>query len=59
MNVKYKYIIISEDGEAFKSNTISDTDKQLCDDGVLEIIDVVTGKTYFEDRWMDLDLWKS
>lgn len=52
-----KYIMIMEGESVFKSDTLSEDDKLSCDAGILEVIDVATGKTYYEGEWVDLDVW--
>lgn len=50
------YIIIM-DGELFKSEEITDDDKEGCETDAIEIIDTSTMKNYFNDGWHDLQVW--
>lgn len=52
-----KYIVIMEDGGVYKTNVITDDDKNACDDGILSVIDTDAMKTYYETEWHDLELW--
>lgn len=48
------YLFITEDGEIFKSETVSESDKKASDDGILDIIDTDNLTTYLnhqDDEW--------
>jgi hypothetical protein len=55
-----KYIMIFEDGTPYKANTITDTDKQANEDGVIQIIRLEDLKSLSQDNetWEDLKEWK-
>ena len=50
------YLYIFEDGEVKKATTISKEDKESCDMGILDIIDISGDepKQYYEGEWHDL-----
>jgi len=52
-----KYIMISEDGEAHKSEEVTDGDKDACDIGILEVIDTENMTTYYEGEWHEIPIW--
>ncbi len=54
---KYKYIIITDDGNIFKSHDLTEDELSACDDGSLVIIDIEKMKYYFDSKWVSLDSW--
>lgn len=52
-----KYLIIFEDSSLYKTDTISDDDKSSCDNGILDIVDMGTGKQYLDGEWNDIANW--
>jgi len=47
-----KYIIITEFGDVFKANEITEQDLRASDDGILTIIDITTKCTHVLDtKW--------
>jgi len=55
--IDVKYIMISEDGEAHKSEEVTDGDKDACDIGILEVIDTENMTTYYEGEWHEIPVW--
>ena len=51
------YIIITEDRESFKADEIKNDEKIACDQGILDVINIDTMKTYFEGEWHNLRKW--
>jgi len=51
------YIFITEDGVPYKGEIVTAHDKQACDDGVLEVIDIATITTYYNGGWMVIPDW--
>ena len=52
-----RYIVITEAGEPYKINEITEEEKKFCDKGYLTIIDTETCKEYYQDKWIDLVVW--
>ena len=54
-----RYIIITEDGQAFVSTTMTDDDMEACDAGILEVIDTQMHpiSNYYEGKWHKLEVW--
>ncbi len=55
--MKAKYIMIFEDGMPYQSTEITDSDRAAVSDGILEIIDLETCKTFYNDKWNDIPQW--
>ncbi len=53
-----RYIIIDETGEVYKTNKITDEDKNACDDGLLDIIDCKEFKSYYQREWHEIQKWE-
>ncbi len=53
----YKYIIIFEDGQIYKTNEMSEDDIMGCDSGILDIVRIEDQKSYFNRDWHDLEVW--
>ena len=51
------YIIVTEERECFKADEIKNDEKIACDQGVLDVINTDTMKTYFEGEWHNLRNW--
>ena len=51
----YKYLMIFEDGELKKKNTITDEDLQSSDDGYIDIVDMDSKSRYFYGEWVDIE----
>jgi len=54
------YLYIAEDGALNKSADFDETDQEMCDMGILDVIDLhgENPKQYFEGEWHDIDLIK-
>jgi hypothetical protein len=52
------YIIITEDQVVYKSNDVSDIEKEQCDDGLLTVINVETMLEYYLGHWEEIEEWK-
>ena len=48
------YIIILEDSELFKSEEITEEDKQAAEMGLIEIINCDDMTTFYMDEWNDI-----
>lgn len=51
------YFFITEDGEVFKGETVTDDDKHACDAGILEIVNTEDATTYHDGQWHPLRSW--
>ena len=54
-----KYLVITEDGTIYQSDTIGDDEKEGCNTGILDVIDTeaVPMVQYAEGEWHELDTW--
>lgn len=53
------YIIIDEFGKPYVAVNITDSDLKACDDGILDVIRISDGKSYYQGVWEDLSLWNN
>ena len=51
------YIFIMEDGDISKGKTVSQDDKNACDDGTLSVIDIENLTQYYQGEWHTLENW--
>ena len=51
------FIIIEESGNVYKARKITDDDLTNCDAGVISIVDTKKKKEFFENEWVDLEVW--
>ena len=49
------YLIITEDGTAYKAKKITEGDMSCCDDGLLTVIDTNTLQDYYQGEWTDIE----
>ena len=49
------YLIILEDGEVYKSETVADEDLEAVDAGVLDVINCEDITQYFMGEWREID----
>lgn len=52
-----KYIMIFEDGKAYKSDAFTDDDKEAVDSGLLEVIRQSDLKSWYDGGWNELGIW--
>ena len=51
------YIIITEDGQTYQSNIVTEDDKNACDDGYLDVINTELMRKYYKGEWHALEVW--
>ena len=51
----YKYLLIFEDGELKKTNTITDEDLQSSDDGYIDIVNMDSMSRYLYGEWVEIE----
>lgn len=49
------YLIILEDGEVYKTETVSEDDLAAVDAGVVDVINCDDMTQYFMDAWREID----
>lgn len=52
-----RYIMIFEDSRVFKSDVVTEDEKNACGCGILDVIDTETMKQYHDNEWHDLGVW--
>lgn len=52
-----KYIMIFEDGTAYKADEFTEEDISAVDAGILQVIRVEDLKTFWDGEWKDLGDW--
>ena len=51
------YILISEDGQIYRADTITEDDENAVGAGILDVVRLVDKKMLFEGNWFDLPIW--
>ena len=51
------YIMITEDGQTYQSNIVTEDDKNACDDGYLDVINTELMRKYYKGEWHALEVW--
>jgi len=54
---KLMYIILSEDGSPYQTDTITEDEFQACDDGYLTILDAINMTDYYRGQWTPITRW--
>ena len=49
--MKYKYLILSDDGELTKLEDINDDILSAVNDGYLQLVSIVTMEEYYNHKW--------
>ena len=52
-----KFIIITEDGDIYWADKVTDHDFKGVDAGILDIVSLDTGMFYHKDKWYPLFKW--
>lgn len=51
------YILISEDGQIYQSESITEDDENAVGAGILDVVRLSDKKVLFEGDWFDLPVW--